>query len=159
MFKTNIMKQFNMTRETLLKSIRDISETDADVMPNGFNNTIRWNIGHILTSADRSFVIAKLTAKLPPHYKPLFLTGTTPKNWTIEAPSLQELLSQLEEQKQAMQEIFSDRLDEKLETPLKLSLYEGYELDSIGEVLNFFVFHEAMHLGYINALKRTIQGN
>jgi hypothetical protein len=50
--QTDIMKQFNMSRDTLMKSIRYISETDADSMPNGFNNTIRWNIGHVLTSTD-----------------------------------------------------------------------------------------------------------
>jgi hypothetical protein len=125
-------------------------------MPNGFNNTLRWNIGHVLTSTDRCFVIADLTSQVPPNYKELFLTGTSPKTWTIDVPSLQDLMSQLEQQKAAIQETFSNSLDKKMETPLKLKLYEGYELNSIGELLNFFVFHEAMHNGYINAMKRAI---
>jgi hypothetical protein len=154
--QVDIIKQFNMSRDTLMKSIRYISETDADVMPNGFNNTIRWNIGHVLTSSDRTFANAKLTLQLPLNYKELFLTGTSPKTWTNDVPSLKELFSQLEQQKIKVQEIFSNRLDEKLEAPIKLKLYEGYELNSIGELLNFFVFHEAMHIGYINALKRAI---
>lgn len=52
MFNTNMIKQFDMTRDTLLKSTHSISEADADVMPQGFNNTIRWHIGHILTATD-----------------------------------------------------------------------------------------------------------
>lgn len=154
--QADIIKQFNMSRDTLLKSIRNISETDADVMPNGFNNTIRWNIGHVLTSTDRTFVNAKLTTQLPPNYIELFLTGTSPKTWRNDVPSLQKLFSQLEQQKTNIQDTFANCLEEKLETPLKLKLYEGYELNSVGELLNFFVFHEAMHIGYINALKRVI---
>jgi uncharacterized damage-inducible protein DinB len=154
--QTDIMKQFNMSRDTLLKSIRNISETNADDMPNGFNNTIRWNMGHVLTSTDRTFVNAKLTTQIPPNYMELFLTGTSPKTWRNDVPSLQELISQLEKQKNSIQETFSNGLDEELETPLKLKLYEGYELNSVGELLNFFVFHEAMHIGSINALKRAI---
>jgi uncharacterized damage-inducible protein DinB len=156
MFSTNIMKQFDMTRTTLMKSIESISEADADLMPNEFNNTIRWNIGHILTVTDRTFIIAKSITQLPPSFKGLFAPGTSPKGWSNDIPSLEELFSHLEQQKIEIQEIFSHSIDEKLETPFTLKLYGGYELNSVGELLNYFVFHEAMHIGYINALKRVL---
>lgn len=43
--QTDIMKQFNMSRDTLMKSIRYISETDADSMPN-YDTMEHWSCSY-----------------------------------------------------------------------------------------------------------------
>jgi hypothetical protein len=159
MFNTDIMKQFDMTRDTLMKSIKSVSESEADIMPFGFNNTIRWNVGHILFATNRSFTIAGSTSYLSPNYIQLFKAGTSPKDWTHDIPSLKDLIEKLDQQKILVRETFSCCMDEKLGTPFKINVYGGHEFLSNGEMLNFFIFHEAMHLGYINALKRIISAN
>jgi helix-turn-helix protein len=156
MFNTDIIKQFDMTREILMKSIQFVTESDAESMPNGFNNTIKWHIGHILYATNRTFTIFKSSSYLPEHYIDLFKPGTSPRDWTNDIPTLKELFEKLEQQKVMIRDVFSDCMDQKLETPFRVKAYGGHEFLSVGEMLNFFIFHEAMHIGYINAFKRLI---
>ena len=52
------LKQFEITRGALLKFMETLDDKIADTRPEGFNNTIRWHIGHVLT-AKRSFHVWK----------------------------------------------------------------------------------------------------
>jgi hypothetical protein len=65
---TDILKQFDMTRDLLMNSIQTETETDAEYMPNGFNNTIKWHVGHILFAANRAFAVYQSASYLPEHY-------------------------------------------------------------------------------------------
>ncbi|MBH8605493.1 DinB family protein [Thermoactinomyces sp. CICC 10522] len=50
-----LIAQFEILRGRLQQFLEATSENVADQMPQGFNNTIRWNVGHILTVADTFF--------------------------------------------------------------------------------------------------------
>jgi uncharacterized damage-inducible protein DinB len=146
-----LVMQFEMTRGRLQQFLNSTSEALFDQMPKGFNNTIRWNVGHILTVADAFFGLKRL----PTDYKELFWKGTKPADWTGEVPSLETLASQLQKQTSKIKETFADRLNEKLAKPINLN---GYQIETIGSVFSFNNMHEAVHLGYMNALKRAIEG-
>jgi len=147
----DLVKQFEMTRARLQQLINSTSETFFDQMPKGFNNTIRWNVGHILTVADALFGLKML----PADYRQLFWNGTKPADWTGEVPSPETLVSELQKQTAQIKETFTDRLEEKLAKPIDLN---GYQIETIGSVFSFNNMHEAVHLGYMNALKRAIEG-
>jgi hypothetical protein len=68
---------------------------------------------------------------------------------------LETLASQLQKQTSQIKETFADRLNEKLAKPIHLN---GYQIETIGSVFSFNNMHEAVHLGYMNALKRAIEG-
>ena len=154
----DILKQFDMTRDTLMKSVQTVSEDEADIMPHGFSNTIRWQLGHILFATDRLFSLVHSSSHLPAHYSERFKSGTSPKEWGTDIPSLRELFGELERQKAMVRETFASRIGQMLETPYRINAYGGHEFHSVGEILNFLIFHEAMHMGYINAMKRMING-
>lgn len=44
-----IFKQINLVRQNTLNEMENLTEEQADQMPEGFRNTIRWNLGHIYT--------------------------------------------------------------------------------------------------------------
>ncbi|MRD38966.1 DinB family protein [Bacillus thuringiensis] len=44
------LKQFEITRGALLKFMETLDDKTVDTQPEGFNNTIRWHIGHVLTA-------------------------------------------------------------------------------------------------------------
>ena len=46
------LKQFEITRGALLTFMETLDDKTADTQPEGFNNTIRWHIGHVLTAAE-----------------------------------------------------------------------------------------------------------
>ncbi|CAM3522456.1 DinB family protein [Marinicrinis lubricantis] len=157
MVVTGMIKQFNMTREVLLKTIRTVSESEANIIPKGFNNSLKWHIGHILFAANLAFSIFQSTSYLPEQYIEWFKPGTGPKDWTNDIPTLNELREQLEQQQAMVQEVFSDCLDQKLEKPFRVSNYGGHEFITVSEMLNFFIFHESMHIGYIQSIKLFIR--
>ena len=80
------------------------------VQPKGFNNTIHWHIGHILTIAEK-FLFAG-NQQIPENYNELFGGGTRPSEWPEEVPSVEVLLSQLKDQLQRIKEIPNERFKE-----------------------------------------------
>lgn len=146
-----LLKSFELARNYFVKNIDAIKEDVAETQPDGFNNTIHWQVGHVLTVAEQfMFGYPKKSTHLPEIYMELFATGTKPADWKGEVPSIQELSAQLKEQLGRIKEIPAESFSERLKTP-----FLGQE--TFGELTNFAVFHESLHLGQIQAMKRVIQ--
>lgn len=127
----------------------------ATVIPNGFKNNILWNLGHIYVSQDQllySFLGEQHT--VPTHYVNLFRMNTSPADWTGGIPSLAELRVSLETQPERLIETFTGRLYERLEKPFKLG--PENEFTTLAEMICFANFHEGIHQGVINSIKRTL---
>lgn len=146
-----IFKSFELTRNFFLKNVEGCSEAIIDVQPEGFNNTIHWHVGHVLTVAEQfMFGFPKKSANLPANYMELFATGTKPADWQGDVPSVKELTSQLRDQLTRIKEIPAESLNERLKQP-----FLGCE--TFGELANFAIFHESNHLGQIHAMKRVAE--
>jgi len=146
-----LVKSFELTRSKLVRYVETLDEAKVDVQPEGFNNTIHWHVGHVLTVAEQfMFGFPKKSTNLPVNYMELFATGTKPADWNGEVPSIQELAEQLKEQLQRIKEIPGEGFTERLKTP-----FLGQE--TFGELANFAIFHEANHLGQVQAMKRVIE--
>lgn len=146
-----IFKQFETTRGNFLKNVEAIPKETANVQPEGFNNTIHWHIGHVLTVTEQfMFGLPKKSAHLPEKYIEQFGNGTKPADWKDDVPQVSELISQLKEQLERIKQIPAERFNEKLEKP-----FLGQE--TFGELAGFSLMHEAMHLGQIQAMKRIIE--
>lgn len=145
-----LFKHFELTRSFFLKNVDALDESITEVQPEGFNNTIHWHVGHVLTVAEQfMFGFPKKSNSLPEKYMELFATGTKPADWQGDVPSVSELSAQLKEQIKRIKEIPAESLNEKLKNPF-------LGLETFGEVANFAIFHEANHLGQIHAMKRVI---
>lgn len=144
-----IFKQLNVIRQNTLNEMEGLSEKEADQMPKGFNNTIRWNLGHIYTV--QNALLAQFGGKnieIPGHFAELFVPGTKPADWEDNVPSLDDLKHFLEEQPSKLKEALSEQLDEDAAKPFK-------SFTTVGEILNFTLYHEGMHLGAIKGLKKA----
>lgn len=149
MNEENIFQQINLIRQNTLNEMEDLSEEQADQRPRGFNNTIRWNLGHIYTV--QNVLLSKLGGKnieIPSHCLELFASGTKPADWQGEVPTLNELKQLLEEQPAKLKVALAGQLDEKAVEPFQ-------SLSTIGELLNFTMYHEGMHVGTIKGLKKA----
>lgn len=144
-----IFKQINLIRQNTLKEMEGLSKEQADQKPEGFNNTIRWNLGHICVV--QNILLSKFGGKnieTPSHYLELFAPGTKPTDWKGEVPTLDELKQSLEEQPEKLKEALAGQLEEKSEETFQ-------SLSTIGELLNFTMYHEAMHVGMIKGIKNA----
>ncbi|WP_232732487.1 DinB family protein [Bacillus sp. mrc49] len=143
-----VKNQLTMMRKSLLKEIEGVTPELMDVQPEGFNNTIHWHLGHVLTAAEKFLLDDSST--LPANYSQLFGYGSKPAAWTGDVPSVDTLTQQLQEQLGRLLEIPEERLTEKAAQP-----FMGME--TIGEFINFVVQHEVNHIGQIHAMKIIIQ--
>lgn len=134
------------------KKVKDENPDFADTIPEGFNNNIRWNLGHIVTITDQ---LANYPAgekpDFPKPYHSSFANGTSPKGWNDETPSLDEIIQALEEQPKQLKEKFAGRLSDPLPKPFSLV---GVEFQTVGDLIAFNLYHEGMHLGQINTMLR-----
>lgn len=134
----------------IAKSVKENYAEFADTIPEGFNNNIRWNLGHIATITDQlSSYPAGEKFELPKPFHKSFGFGTSPKNWNNETPSLEEIIQILEKQPKQITEKYSKRLFHPLPKPFELV---GVEYKTVGELLAFNLHHEGLHCGQIKSM-------
>lgn len=144
-----VFKLMESIRSRMLAQLENVSEELADRIPAGFNNNIRWNLGHILTIHDMLiFQLNNEKSGFPADYPALFKNGTKPADWQQTPPALEVLTQQLEEQMKQIRETFSGRLDQEAAKPFR-------EMKTIGEIINFSFYHEGLHTGFIWAMKKA----
>ncbi|WP_144549582.1 DinB family protein [Bacillus sp. X1(2014)] len=150
-----LFDQFEFARNVTLKVVQGITEENADIIPSGYSNSLRWQLGHIYVSVEGIvFHFANETPNLPEGYMELFNTGTNPTDWKTIPPTIEEILPLLSEQVKRVKETFSGRLDEKIAQPLPIG---PLKLETIGELLSFASFHESEHIGIIKSLKNALK--
>jgi uncharacterized damage-inducible protein DinB len=143
-------KHFEVARNNFIKTVDSFDEAITDIQPQGFNNNLHWHVGHVLTVTEQFlFGFPKKTAYLPANYLELFGNGTKPAVWQGDVPSVKELSHQLKDQLKRVKEIPVESFQQQLKTP-----FLGQE--TFAELANFSIFHETLHLGQIQAMKRVI---
>ncbi|WP_199615330.1 DinB family protein [Paenibacillus alkalitolerans] len=149
-----LLIQIDLIRSITLKAVETVTDEEADMQPPGFNNTIRWHLGHIYLVQERlAFHFAGFPVYVPPEYIDLFSNGTKPSDWKKEAPSLAELTARLTEQPERIRTLLGDKLKE--EPAIPCPLFDG-KLTTIGAIINFSLFHEGMHNSALHRLKRAL---
>jgi len=145
-----IKDQFQLVRTSLLKEIESTDSSLFDIQPTGFNNTIHWHIGHVLTAGETFLLGYPNSDKLPSNYATLFGYGSKPSEWNGEVPSVEELVQQLKDQLNRLLSIPNEQFSAKLEQPfLGMNTVEG--------IANLLVVHESNHIGQIHAMKLIIE--
>jgi hypothetical protein len=145
-----LFNQVQSFREVTLSLVESVNEGLADIVPKGFNNNIRWNLGHIYI--DQYLWIQAVTKEkigLPEGYMDWFGFGTKPADWKTKPPALKELKEQLAKQPQWIMDNYGDRLEEVFpETELGMH--------TIAQVLVRTIFHEGLHAAAIRDILRFI---
>lgn len=145
-----IVKQLEQVRGWTLEVASATPENLANIIPEGFPNNIKWQLGHILASTEYFWFTLPLdTSHLPENYLTYFNTGTSPGDWIGDIPKLETLISDLELQLERIKEISDHCYQEKLLKPL-----HGFTL--LEDSAAFSVLHEALHVGKIEEMKRVL---
>ncbi|WP_026582436.1 DinB family protein [Bacillus sp. J33] len=153
-----IFNHMETVRGITEKSIERIPEEISDIIPEGFNNNIRWNFGHIAFVQDKIvFGILGEEMKVPKSYENLFGAGTKPSDWAVTPPSFTEIAAVLAEQKSRIKDFLPGRLDEKLPKPY--TNRGGITFYTAGEAFLFSFYHEAMHIEAIKQIYRSISSH
>ena len=131
--------------------VSDVTPGEAEIIPKGFKNNIRWNLGHVYN--EQYIWIHTLTNEnvdAPKEFDEWFGPGTTPENFTVETPSLVELRGLLNHQIAKIKEAYGERLEEVYPPT------EMWNMTTLQQVLLWTSFHEGMHLQAIKDIKKCI---
>lgn len=145
-----LFNQLESYRSYILGVVENVSDEQADVIPEGLNNNIRWNLGHIYL--DQYLWIQAVTKEksgIPEEFQSWFGYGTSPRNFSSETPSLEELKALLKEQPANIKEAYGTRLEEEF-PPTEMGMH------TIEQVLIRTIFHEGMHLQSILDIKKLL---
>lgn len=144
-----IINTAKILRQVVMQQVQAIPEELFDIQPEGFNNTIRWNVGHMIYWMDKYSTLSFGSASaIPDTYDALFNSGTKPSDWTITPPSKEEIVEILTDQFSRIAELTPELLGEKLSSPYT---FGPFQFNIAGELFNFALIHEAIHLGTISS--------
>jgi hypothetical protein len=151
----SILHTGKVLRQIIIGQIQDVAESQMDIQPEGFQNTIRWNIGHMVYWLDKYASLSfGSPSAIPTQYETLFNSGTKPSDWTATPPSKDELIEILAVQLSGLSELTPEMLDQRLPSPYEMG---PFQFVTAGELFHFALIHEALHLGIISSQLKLIK--
>ena len=145
--------QLNFARIYTQGRLHSVKDGQWDIQPEGFHNTIRWNVGHIFVSMENLIHRGVPEYEIcHPEWQSLFAPGTKPSDWTVEPPTNEELLAALSEQPARVKEFLAGKLDRQM--PDVMSIGKLHDMATVEAVIQFAIWHEGIHAGIIFALSK-----
>jgi hypothetical protein len=141
------------TRANFIRLLSGMSLEAVNHIPEGFNNNLIWNFGHIIATQQLlTYSLSGLNPKVEDEVLAAFRKGTKPEkvHTTAELEGLKKLAVTTLDQFEADFEAGLFQTFESYPTSY------GVELTNIEEAAAFSALHEALHLGYAMALKRAL---
>ena len=141
------------TRANILKQIDGISLEQLNLIPEGYNNNLIWNAGHVVVTQQRlCYAMSGLEIKLPEGIIAIYKKGAKPKKDVTQ------------EEVDQIKAWLTESID-WLEVDLEAGVFKtfktyptsyGYTLNSIEDAVIFINVHEGMQLGYSIAMKKHL---
>ena len=143
------------TRQYLVRIADELTQGQLNAIPEGFNNNIVWNLGHVIAAQQgvcymRGGLPILIEGELFGRYRP----ESKPSGLVNEA------------EVQQLKELLFSTID-NLEQDLRSNKFDGYipwqtrygvTINNIEDAVSFLSFHDGLHIGYIMALRRAVKG-
>lgn len=141
------------TRTSLLASINTLTADELNFIPDGFNNNIIWNLGHLIAAQQgicyqRAGLPMLITDELHAAYKPGSKPAAPASTQEIDAIK-QLLLSTLNQLALDIQAGIFDNY-----TPWVNRF--GFEINNINDALAYLPYHDGLHSDRISVFKKMI---
>jgi hypothetical protein len=141
------------TRVNVLKMIDGLSIEQLNKVPEGFNNNLIWNIGHLVAAQQNiCYKRAGFPFIIDETFFDAYKSETKPEGDVDEAgfEHIKQLLISTIDQ---LEIDYNNGIFTNYQT---WATRYNFEISNIDEALNFLPFHEGLHTGYIMVLKRTL---
>jgi hypothetical protein len=145
---------FRATRTNTIGVLKGLTLEQINKIPIGFTGNVAWHIGHMVsTHKGLVYQLNSVPGGLPKEFSLKYKKGSVPDS-PINQEEFEFLTSELLNQ--------VDELDEDLGKEnffganIPYSTSYNFDLNSLEECVKFSNLHQALHLGYIMALKRSL---
>ena len=153
MLNASIFDMIRFTRKSLVHYLDKYSLAQLNEIPQGFNNNLVWNIGHIIAVQESlTYGLSGLRWTAPKELVKGYAKGTRP-----DVPVDQQFVDFLK--KECIDSI--DRLQENYQAGVfkeykELQVATGAVLRNIDDAIQFNFFHEGLHIGYIMSIRKHL---
>ncbi len=151
----SIFSGIRQTRQVFASLVDSLNTEQLNLIPEGFNNNIAWNFGHIVVTTP---ALCYQRSGVKPEYPvPLQAAYRKDSRPTYSIPS-SEIIFLKELLVQSIDQIENDYKAGTFENgfvPFSTSTY-GATLATIEEVLITTLMHDNLHLGYAQAQRRLL---
>ncbi len=150
---TKTIEIIRKQRAALIKLTEDLTIEQLNLVPAGFNNNIIWNMGHLVASQQGiCYRRAGVDIIVSEDFFNTYCPGSKPERFIT--------MAELEE----IKTLFNTTLDQFVADHEKnlFSVYQpwvtraGIDLTTIEEASQFIIYHEGLHNGVINAMRRLV---
>jgi len=149
-----------LARRMLAPALDAIDPALADRQPAGFRNSLRWQLGHLITVADTLLtgVAAGRRPALPEEYRGWFANDTSPADFSARTPDWATLRHELGESTSRLADLLRE-LDPAADLPQPLEPRPGLLLaTTVAGVVGYALWHEGHHGGRIACYHRLLGG-
>ena len=144
-------------RQFLLAEITGLTAEQLNKIPEGYNNNIIWNLAHLICAQQSlCYVRAGQSIRVEDKYF-LPYTTTTKPNGFIDEQEIERIKALFISSIDELQTDFDKKIfDNYVASENILKIY-GIELHSIDDALEFLLYHEGFHSGYVTSLIRLVR--
>lgn len=147
------IETIRQSRQLFINLVDSLSIEKLNEIPEGFNNNIVWNFGHVIvTQQILCYKLANQPMKIDAAYVAKYSKGTKPESLIGK-----EEVAFLKQQ--------SMPLIDELIVDIQAGAFDNFNtyptsfnvvLNNIDDAVKFATMHEGLHLGYAMALKRIV---
>ena len=142
------------TRKLFLTLLESLSIDELNIVPEGFNNNIIWNIGQEIVSQQiLCYKLAGLPLKLDDTFVSKYSKGTKPEAIINDT----ELIFLKQQAVSLIDELVVDLEKGIFTSYTNYTTSFNVKLNSVKDAVKFIAMHEGLHLGYAMALKRIVK--
>lgn len=149
-----IFEALNKIRANAWESVKGYSEEELGKIPEGFNNNIAWNLGHMVASQQLlCYRNGGVETMLPDSFLSLYRKGTSPRDWTKPAD-----MKEIQHYFEITSKAFSKDYDNKIFTGLAPYITSaGVTISKVDEAILYNYGHENLHYGVILSLRKLVR--
>ncbi len=150
----NVFTYIRETRKALKTIVEGLSTDTLNSIPEGFNNNIIWNFGHIyVATLGLTYLRTGVDKGKEIPYGKKYTKGAKP-DFYIHSDEITFLKEQVLSSIDALETDYKNNLFSKIE-PFATDTY-GKTMNTIEEVITCTLAHDNFHFGYVKALQRAI---
>ncbi|MFT4600927.1 MAG: hypothetical protein ACI857_001104 [Arenicella sp.] len=145
---------FRATRTNTIGLLKGLTLDQLNKIPDNFSGNIAWHIGHMVsTHKGLVYQLNSAPGGLEKDFTVKYKKGSVPES-PIDQAEFEfitiELLNQVDELEEDLKK------DDFFGENIPYSTSYQFDLNSLEECVKFSNLHQALHLGYIMALKRSL---
>ena len=149
-----IAGQYELSGFALVRSLDGVGRAQSLAIPAGGGSSINWVVGHILRCREaRIFATLGLESIWSDPRQELYAKDKTPADLAGREVPVGEMVRRYERSQPILLSTLQEITDEELNKPLA----EPSETfgKTVGEMVSFFAWHEAYHVGQLATLRRV----